>query len=213
MFPGVIGKKIGMTQLFRDDGETVVTAIEAGPCFVTQVKTKEKDGYNAVQLGFGETKLLNSPQKGHLKGIGLFKHLREFRVEDVSSFKLGQKVDVDIFKPGDLVDVTGTSKGKGFAGVVKRHHFAGGPKTHGQSDRHRAPGSVGATTFPGRVLKGTRMAGHMGNARVTVRNLRVVEVDTARHLLLVEGAVPGGRNGLVLVRKAVRGGKDAAKAS
>ncbi len=213
MFPGVIGKKIGMTQLFREDGETVVTAIEAGPCVVTQVKTKEKDGYNAVQLGFGEAKRLNSPEKGHLKGIGLFKHLREFRVGDVSGFAPGQKVDVDIFKPGDLVDVIGTAKGKGFAGVVKRHHFAGGPKTHGQSDRHRAPGSVGATTFPGRVLKGTRMAGHMGDVRVTVRNLRVVEVDPARHLLLVEGAVPGGRNGLVLIRRAVKGSKDADKAS
>jgi len=206
MFPGIIGRKIGMTQLFREDGEIVVTAIEAGPCFVTQVKTKEKDGYNAIQLGFGEAKRLNSPERGHLKGIGLLKHLREFRVEDVSSFTPGQKVDVDIFKPGDLVDVTGTSKGRGFAGVVKRHHFAGGPKTHGQSDRHRAPGSVGATTFPGRVLKGMRMAGHMGNARVTVRNLRVVDVDPARHLLLVEGAVPGGRNGLLLIRKATKGG-------
>lgn len=192
--------------MFRDDGETVVTTIEAGPCVVTQVKTKEKDGYNAVQLGFGEAKRLNSPEKGHLKGLGLFKHLREFRVEDVSGFTVGQKVDVAIFKPGDLVDITGTSKGKGFAGVVKRHHFAGGPKTHGQSDRHRAPGAVGATTFPGRVLKGTRMAGHMGNARVTVRNLKVVEVDPARHLLLVEGAVPGSRNGLVLIRKAAKGG-------
>jgi large subunit ribosomal protein L3 len=206
MFPGIIGRKIGMTQLFREDGEIVVTAIEAGPCFVTQVKTKEKDGYNAIQLGFGEAKRLNSPERGHLKGIGLLKHLREFRVEDASSFTPGQKVDVDIFKPGDLVDVTGTSKGRGFAGVVKRHHFAGGPKTHGQSDRHRAPGSVGATTFPGRVLKGMRMAGHMGNARVTVRNLRVVDVDPARHLLLVEGAVPGGRNGVLLIRKATRGG-------
>jgi len=205
MIPGMIGKKIGMTQLFRDNGETVVTVIEAGPCFVTQIKTEEKDGYNAVQLGFGEAKRLNVPQKGHLKGVGLFKYLREFRVEDVSSFKLGQKVDVDIFKPGDLVDVIGTSKGKGFAGVVKRHHFAGGPKTHGQSDRHRAPGSVGATTFPGRVLKGTRMAGHMGDDRVTVRNLEIVDVDSARNVLLVKGAVPGGRNGLLLIRKAVKG--------
>lgn len=213
MFPGIIGKKIGMTQLFRGDGEKVVTAIEAGPCVVTQVKTKEKDGYNAIQLGFGEAKRLNSPEKGHLKGLGLFKYLREFRVEDVSGFTPGQKVDVDMFKPGDLVDVIGTSKGKGFAGVVKRHHFAGGPKTHGQSDRHRAPGSVGATTFPGRVLKGTRMAGHMGNARVTVRNLKVVEVDPARHLLLVKGAVPGSRNGLVLIRKAIKGGKNADKDS
>lgn len=201
----MIGRKIGMTQLFRDDGEVVVTAIEAGPCVVTQVKTEAKDGYNAVQLGFGEAKRVNSPQKGHLKGTGQFRYLREFGVDDISSVRVGQRVDVDMFKPGDLVDVTGISKGKGFAGVVKRHHFAGGPKTHGQSDRHRAPGSVGATTFPGRVLKGTRMAGRMGNKRVTVRNLKVIEVDTARHLLLVKGAVPGSRKGLLLIRKAGRG--------
>lgn len=201
----MIGRKIGMTQLFRDDGEVVVTAIEAGPCVVTQVKTEAKDGYNAVQLGFGEAKRVNSPQKGHLKGIGQFRYFREFGVDDISSVQVGQRVDVDMFKPGDLVDVTGISKGKGFAGVVKRHHFAGGPKTHGQSDRHRAPGSVGATTFPGRVLKGTRMAGRMGNKRVTVRNLKVIEVDTARHLLLVKGAVPGSRKGLLLIRKAGRG--------
>jgi large subunit ribosomal protein L3 len=201
MIQGMIGRKIGMTQLFRDDGEVVVTAIEAGPCFVTQVKTEAKDGYSAVQLGFGETKLFNSPQKGHLKEIGQFKYLREFSGEDINSVQVGQKVDVDIFKPGDLLDVTGTSKGKGFAGVVKRHHFAGGPKTHGQSDRHRAPGSIGATTSPGRVLKGTRMAGHMGDRRVTVRNLKVVSVDLARHLLLVNGAVPGSKKGLLLIKK------------
>lgn len=205
MIQGVIGKKVGMTQLFRDDGEVVVTAIEAGPCVVTQVKTEAKDGYNAVQLGFGEAKRLNSPQRGHLKGTGQFKYLREFAVDNINSVQVGQRVDVDMFKPGDLVDVTGISKGKGFAGVVKRHHFAGGPKTHGQSDRHRAPGSVGATTFPGRVFKGTRMAGRMGNERVTVRNLKVLEVDTARHLLLVKGAVPGSKKGLLLIRKAVRG--------
>lgn len=205
MIQGVIGRKIGMTQLFRDEGEVVVTAIEAGPCVVTQVKTEAKDGYNAVQLGFGEAKRLNSPQRGHLKGIGQFKYLREFPVDDINSVQVGQRVDVDIFKPGDLVDVTGISKGKGFAGVVKRHHFAGGPKTHGQSDRHRAPGSVGATTFPGRVFKGTRMAGRMGNERVTVRNLKVIEVDAARHLLLVKGAVPGSKKGLLLIRKAIRG--------
>ena len=199
---GTIGRKIGMTQLFRDDGEVVVTAIEAGPCFVTQVKTEAKDGYNAVQIGFGEAKQLNSPEKGHLKDVGQFKYLREFSVDDVSSFKVGQKVDVDMFKPGDLLDVTGISKGKCFAGVVKRYHFAGGPKTHGQSDRHRAPGSIGATTSPGRVLKGTRMAGHMGDRRVTARNLTLLEVDSARHLLLVKGAVPGARKGLLLIKKA-----------
>ena len=202
MIKGTIGRKIGMAQLFRDDGEVVVTAIEAGPCFVTQVKTEAKDGYNAVQLCFGEAKLLNSPQKGHLKEIGQFKHLREFSLDDVNSVQVGQKIDVDMFKPGDLLDVTGISKGKGFAGVVKRHHFAGGPKTHGQSDRHRAPGSIGATTSPGRVFKGTRMAGRMGNRRVTTRNLKVLEVDLARHLLLVRGAVPGARKGLLLIKKA-----------
>ena len=208
----MIGRKIGMTQLFRDDGEVVVTAIEVGPCFVTQVKSEAKDGYNAVQLGFGEAKRLNSPQKGHLKEIGQFKHLREFSVEDVNSVQVGQKVDVDMFKPGDLLDVTGISKGKGFAGVVKRHHFAGGPKTHGQSDRHRAPGSIGATTSPGRVLKGTRMAGHMGDRRVTERNLKVLDVDLARHLLLVKGAVPGSKKGLLLIKKA-GGGKQSASSS
>jgi len=197
----MIGRKMGMTQLFRDDGEVVATAIEAGPCFVTQVKSQDKDGYNAVQLGFGEAKQLNSPQKGHLKEIGQFKHLREFSIEDVSSVQVGQKLDVDMFKPGDLLDVTGVSKGKGFAGVVKRHHFAGGPKTHGQSDRHRAPGSIGATTSPGRVFKGTRMAGHMGDRRVTARNLTVLDVDLARHLLLVKGAVPGSKKGLLLIKK------------
>ena len=205
----MIGRKIGMTQLFRDNGEVVVTAIEVGPCFVTQVKSEAKDGYNAVQLGFGEAKRLNSPQKGHLKEIGQFKHLREFSVEDISSVQVGQKVDVDMFKPGDLLDVTGISKGKGFAGVVKRHHFAGGPKTHGQSDRHRAPGSIGATTSPGRVLKGTRMAGHMGDRRVTERNLKVLDVDSARHLLLVKGAVPGSKKGLLLIKKAGEGKQSA----
>ena len=202
MIQGMIGRKIGMAQLFREDGEVVVTAIEAGPCFVAQVKTEGKDGYNAVQLGFGEAKRLNSPQRGHLKGIGKFKYLREFRVEDVESIQVGQKIDVSMFKSGDLVNVTGVSKGKGFAGVVKRYHFAGGPKTHGQSDRHRAPGSIGATTSPGRVLKGTHMAGRMGNSRVTVSNLEIIDVDSTRHLLLIKGAVPGHKKGILLVKKA-----------
>jgi len=191
-----------MTQLFQEDGEVVVTAIEAGPCFVIQVKTEAKDGYNAVQLGFGEAKALSSPKKGHVKDIGQLKHLREFQVDDVKSVEVGQKVDADMFKPGDLINVIGISKGKGFAGVVKRHHFAGGPKTHGQSDRHRAPGSIGATTSPGRVFKGLRMAGHMGDRRVTQRNLKVLNVDLDRHLLLVRGAVPGARKGLLLIKKA-----------
>jgi large subunit ribosomal protein L3 len=202
MIHGLIGRKIGMTQLFQEDGEVVVTAIEAGPCFVIQVKTEAKDGYNAVQLGFGEAKALSSPKKGHVKDIGQLKHLREFQVDDVKSVQVGQKVDADMFKPGDLIDVIGISKGKGFAGVVKRHHFAGGPKTHGQSDRHRAPGSIGATTSPGRVFKGLRMAGHMGDARVTQRNLKVLNIDLARHLILVRGAVPGARKGLLLIKKA-----------
>jgi large subunit ribosomal protein L3 len=202
MIHGLIGRKIGMTQLFQEDGEVVVTAIEAGPCFVIQVKTEAKDGYNAVQLGFGEAKALSSPKKGHVKDIGQLKHLREFQVDDVKSVQVGQKVDADMFKPGDLINVIGISKGKGFAGVVKRHHFAGGPKTHGQSDRHRAPGSIGATTSPGRVFKGLRMAGHMGDARVTQRNLKVLNVDLARHLILVRGAVPGARKGLLLIKKA-----------
>lgn len=201
MIEGIIGRKIGMTQVFGDDGKVApVTAIIAGPCLVTQVKRVEKEGYDAIQLGFGEAKRINSPQKGHLKKLGMLKHLREFTVADIASVQVGQVVDVSIFKPGDLVDVTGISKGKGFAGVVKRYHFAGGPKTHGQSDRHRAPGSIGATTSPGRVLKGTKMAGHMGSERVTVRHLKVIEADAERNLLLVGGAVPGARNGLVTVR-------------
>jgi large subunit ribosomal protein L3 len=202
MIYGIIGKKIGMTQVFQSDGQVVaVTAIEAGPCFVTQVKTVARDGYNAVQLGFGEVKRLNSPQKGHVKEIGMLKHLREFEVDGIDEVWRGQKIDAGLFQPGDLVDVTGVSKGKGFAGVVKRYHFAGGPKTHGQSDRHRAPGSIGATTTPGRVLKGKRMAGHMGSKRVSVHRREVVESDAARNLLLIKGAVPGARNGLLLIRK------------
>jgi large subunit ribosomal protein L3 len=202
MIEGIIGRKIGMTQVFAENGKVApVTAIEAGPCFVTQIKRVEKEGYDAVQLGFGEAKRLNSPQKGHLRKVGMLKHLREFEASDIASIEVGQRVDVGIFKPGDVVDVTGVSKGKGFAGVVKRHHFAGGPKTHGQSDRHRAPGSIGATTTPGRVFKGKRMAGHMGNERVTVRHLKVIEADAERNLLLVRGAVPGARNGLITIRK------------
>jgi len=202
----IIGKKLGMSQVFEDDGKVAaVTAIEAGPCTVIQVKTVDKDGYNAVQLGFGETKRLKSPQRGHLKEAGQFKYLREFRLDDTKEVEVGQKIDVSLFKAGDLIDITGVSKGKGFAGVVKRYHFAGGPKTHGQSDRHRAPGSIGAGTSPGRVLKGLHMAGHMGNRRVTARNLEIFEADPARNLLLVKGTVPGGKNGLVLIKKSGRG--------
>ncbi len=205
MIQGIIGRKLGMTQIFKDNGKAeAVTAIEAGPCLVIQAKTAAKEGYNAAQLGFGQAKRLKSPQRGHLKELGQFRYLREFRVDDAEAIKVGEKVDVSLFKAGDLVDVTGVSKGKGFAGVVKRHHFAGGPKTHGQSDRHRHPGSIGATTSPGRVFKGTRMAGHMGNNRVTVCHLEVLEADPARNLLLVKGAVPGAKNGLLLIRKSGR---------
>jgi large subunit ribosomal protein L3 len=202
MLQGIIGRKLGITQIFRDNGEAeAVTAIEAGPCAVIQVKTAAKEGYNAVQLGFGEAKRLKSPQRGHLKGLGQFRYLREFRVDDAEAAEVGDRVDVSLFKEGDMVDVTGVSKSKGFAGVVKRHGFAGGPKTHGQSDRHRHPGSIGATTSPGRVFKGMRMAGRMGGERVTVRHLEVFEADPERNLLLVKGAVPGNRNGLLLIRK------------
>ena len=202
MLQEIIGRKLGMTQIFRDNGEReAVTAIEAGPCAIIQVKTATKEGYKAVQLGFGETKRLKSPQRGHLRGLGQFKYLREFRVNDTEAVEVGGRVDVSLFKEGDMVDVSGVSKSKGFAGVVKRHGFAGGPKTHGQSDYHRHPGSIGATTSPGRVFKGMRMAGRMGGGRITVRNLEVFEADPERNLLLVKGAVPGNRNGLLLIRK------------
>ncbi|MFC2001364.1 50S ribosomal protein L3 [Chloroflexota bacterium] len=205
MIQGIIGKKLGMTQIFRENGTSeAVTAIEAGPCAVVQVKTKNKEGYNAAQFGFGEAKRLKSPQRGHIKELGQFKYLREFRLDETKDIEVGQKVDVSLFQVGDLVDITGLSKGKGFAGVVKRHHFAGGPKTHGQSDRHRAAGSIGASASPGRVFKGMRMAGHMGNKQVTVCNLEVFETNPERNLLLVKGAVPGGKNGLLIIRKSVR---------
>jgi large subunit ribosomal protein L3 len=206
MFPGIIGRKIGMTQLFQESGEAmVVTAIQAGPSVVTQIKSRERDGYDAVQVGFIENKVkqsrLSSAEKGHLRGLENVRYLREFRTDDISSVKRGDKVDVGFLKQGDLINVTGFSKGKGFAGVVKRYHFAGGPKTHGQTDRHRAPGSIGATTFPGRVLKGKRMAGHMGNRRVTARKLEVIKADPESNLLLVKGAVPGATGGLLIIEK------------
>ena len=199
---GILGKKIGMTQLYRENLEIAVTAIEAGPCCVTQVKTVEKDKYNAVQLGFGESKKLTKAEKGHLKENGDYRYLRELRTDDVKGYEVGQKIDVSIFKPGDIVQVEGISKGKGFAGGVKRYHFRGGPKTHGQSDRHRAPGSVGSTTTPGRVFKGLRMAGHMGARKVTALNLEVVDVDQAKNIVLLKGAVPGAKGGILLIEKA-----------
>jgi large subunit ribosomal protein L3 len=205
MLKGLIGKKIGMTQIFDEQGVAhPVTIIEAGPCYVTQVRQPERDGYAAVQLGFGEIhpKKLAAGELGHLKANSLspLRFLREFRTKETAS--VGEKVTVDVFSVGENVDVTGTSKGKGFAGAVKRHHFKGGKKTHGQSDRLRAPGSRGAGTTPGRVYKGSRGAGHMGNERVTVQALKVVLVDTERNLLGVHGAVPGGKGGLVVIKEA-----------
>jgi large subunit ribosomal protein L3 len=206
MISGIVGKKLGMSQIFTDNGKAeAVTAIEAGPCTVIQIKTKGKEKYDAVQLGFGEAKKVNSPQRGHLNELGQFRYLREFRVDDTEGIQVGDKVDVSLFEAGDLVDVTGISKSKGFAGVVKRHHFAGGPKTHGQSDRHRHAGSIGASATPSRVLKGMKMAGHMGNDRVTARHLEVFQADPERNLLLVKGAVPGSRNGLLLIKKSKKG--------
>lgn len=203
---GLLGKKVGMTQVFIENGNVVpVTLIEAGPCYVVQKKTKDTDGYNAVQLGFDEVgeRKLSKPEQGHLNKADapMLKHLTEFRGSD-DNLEVGQKVDASIFEVGDLVDVVGTSKGKGFAGVVKRHHFAGGMKTHGQSDRHRAPGSIGAGTTPGRVVKGMRMAGRMGGERVTATNLEVIIVDPDRNLVAVKGAVPGAKNGLVILKEA-----------
>src|SRR5262245_28659162 len=200
---GLLGRKLGMVQ-YIDKGGTVIgcTVVEAGPCLVTQVRTKEKDGYEAVQLGFGNKKRLNEPEKGHLKGLGNFRYLREFRADSLDGIEVGQRIGAELFQAGDKVDVTGVSKGRGFAGGVKRHGFHGGPKTHGQSDRHRAPGSIGSGTTPGRVLKGQKMAGHMGEERTTVRNLEGGEANHAHGILSVKGPVPGAKDGLVRIRKA-----------
>ncbi len=203
MAEGLLGRKRGMTQIFDEKGQVIpVTVLEVGPCFVTQIKNVERDGYTAIQLGFEETRKLNKPLRGHLKQNPPLRHLREVRTGDIDKHQLGEKLDVALFTKGELVDVSGVSKGKGTAGVVKRHHFHGGPKTHGQSDRLRRPGASSATTTPGRVLKGTRRAGHMGNEHKTSQNLEVVMVDAERNLLAVRGAVPGAKNGLVFVKKA-----------
>ena len=206
MLKGLIGKKIGMTQIFDEQGVAhPVTIIEAGPCFVTQVRTPENEGYSAVQLGFGELhpKRLTGGELGHLKAkeIPPLRFLREFRAKTVD-MNVGDKLTVETFAVGERVDVIGTSKGKGFAGVVKRHHFSGQPKTHGASDRTRAPGSSGATTTPGRVYKGTRRSGHMGSDRVTVQGLKVVLVDAERNLLGLHGAVPGPKGGVIMIKEA-----------
>ena len=202
MLQGFLGKKIGMTQLFREDGRVVpVTVIEAGPCVVTQVKTKETDGYEAIQLGYGDVKRRNKPEAGHLKDSRLSRYLREVTTDDTSEFTVGQTIGVDIFQAGEKIDVIGKSKGRGFAGTMKRWDFGGGPRTHGQSDRARAPGSIGGGTTPGKVYKGLKMSGHMGNRRITVKGLDIVEIDAERNLLMIKGGIPGATNSLVQIRR------------
>ena len=202
MIKAILGKKLGMTQYIYDDGRMVpVTIIKAGPCTITQLKTTEKDGYEGVQLGFQAAKKANKAKRGHLNATNLFRYLREVPAETLEGLEVGQKIGPDIFKAGEHVALVGTSRGRGFQGTVKRHGFGGGSRTHGQSDRLRAPGSIGMGTTPGRVFKGKKMSGHMGNVRVTVKNLEVVDIDQERDLLLVKGGVPGAPQGLVMVRK------------
>ncbi|MBE3593242.1 MAG: 50S ribosomal protein L3 [Thermoanaerobacter sp.] len=208
MKKGILGKKHGMTQIFNEKGEVIpVTVIEAGPCVVVQKKTVETDGYNAIQVGFGDVKekRLTKPLIGHFKKVGVpFKrYLREFKLDDISGYEVGSEIRVDIFKPGDRVDVTGISKGKGFAGVVKRYGANRGPMSHG-SKYHRRVGSMGATTDPGRTFKGKIMPGHMGHERVTIQNLEVVKVDPELNLLLVKGSVPGPKGSLLIIKDSVK---------
>ncbi|MCY7361254.1 MAG: 50S ribosomal protein L3 [Ignavibacteria bacterium] len=203
---GILGKKIGMTTIFEKNGNAVpCTVIEAGPCFITQIKTKDSDGYESVQLGFEEKKEKNTtkPLIGKFKKIKVpvLRHLKEIRDFPTAELKEGGQILVDIFKEGDMVKVTGVSKGKGFQGVVKRHGFAGGQRTHGQSDRERAPGSIGGSSYPSRVFKGQRMAGRMGGDRISVRNMRVVKIFLDSNLILIKGAVPGTKTGLVEIYK------------
>ncbi|MGQ0608532.1 MAG: 50S ribosomal protein L3 [Chloroflexota bacterium] len=203
---GLIGRKLGMTRIFADDGSVVpVSVIEATPNTVTRLRDVEKDGYAAVQLGAGVARRATKPVAGQFKHLDKElqrpKHVREVRLDETDGYEVGQQLGVDTFEAGELVDVTGVSKGHGFTGVIERHNFKRGPKTHG-SDHHRAPGSIGAGTYPGRVWKGTKMAGHMGNEQVTVKKLKVVKIDPERNLILVRGAVPGARNGMLLVQKA-----------
>lgn len=220
---GLLGVKLGMSQVFDEDGVvTPVTIIQAGPCFVTQIKKEDTDGYTAVQLGFGEVKekRLSKGEKGHLglletdkkqsrrkkkAGLPAVRHLKEFRTKDISTYEIGQVLTVAQFETGEKVDVTGKSKGRGFAGVVKRYGFGGGIKTHGQSDRWRAPGSIGATSGTGHVFKGKKMAGRMGNKRKTAQNLEVMRIDPERNLIAVKGPVPGAKGSLVVIRQAAKG--------
>lgn len=195
----ILGKKVEMTQKFQEDGTVVpVTVVQAGPCVITQVKAGDKNGYTALQIGFGQKRVLNKPITGHLKGLDNFRYLREFRVDKVDNFQRGQIFDVSSFQAGDILSVTAISKGKGFQGVVKRHGFHGSPASHGHKDQLRMPGSIGATDAA-RVFKGTRMGGHMGDATITTKNLELIEVDTEKNLLYIKGSVPGARKALVTV--------------
>lgn len=207
---GILGRKIGMTQIFTEAGEVVpVTVVEAGPVVVTQVKTIENDGYNAVQVGFvdAKEKSLNKPQKGHLAAANtLKKHLKEFRVESVDAYTVGQEIKADVFAAGEMIDVTGISKGKGFQGPIKRHGQSRGPESHGSS-YHRRPGSMGACSYPGRVFKNKKLAGHMGSVKVTVQNLEVVRVDADKNFILVKGAIPGAKGSVVTLKEAVKASK------
>ena len=207
---GILGRKIGMTQIFTEAGEVVpVTVVEAGPVVVTQVKTIENDGYNAVQVGFvdAKEKSLNKPQKGHLAAANVLKkHLKEFRVEAVDAYTVGQEIKADVFAAGEMIDVTGISKGKGFQGPIKRHGQSRGPETHG-SRYHRRPGSMGACSYPGRVFKNKKLAGHMGSVKVTVQNLEVVRIDAEKNLILVKGAIPGAKGSVVTIKEAVKASK------
>lgn len=207
---GILGRKIGMTQIFTEAGEVVpVTVVEAGPVVVTQVKTIENDGYNAVQVGFvdAKEKSLNKPQKGHLAAANVLKkHLKEFRVESVDAYTVGQEIKADVFVAGEMIDVTGISKGKGFQGPIKRHGQSRGPESHG-SRYHRRPGSMGACSYPGRVFKNKKLAGHMGSVKVTVQNLEVVRVDAEKNFILVKGAIPGAKGSVVTIKEAVKASK------
>ena len=207
---GILGTKLGMTQIFTEDGIVIpVTVVEAGPVVVTQIKTTEKDGYNAIQVGFEDAKekSLNKPQKGHLAAANVLKkHLKEFRVDSVEGYTVGQEINADLFAAGEIIDVTGISKGKGFQGPIKRHGQSRGPESHG-SRYHRRPGSMGACSFPGRVFKNKKLAGHMGSVKVTVQNLEVVKVDADKNLILVKGAIPGAKGSVVTIKEAVKSSK------
>ena len=207
---GILGTKLGMTQIFTEEGIVLpVTVVEAGPVVVTQIKTTEKDGYNAIQVGFKDAKekSLNKPQKGHLAAANVLKkHLKEFRVEAVDAYTVGQEIKADVFAAGEMIDVTGISKGKGFQGPIKRHGQSRGPESHG-SRYHRRPGSMGACSYPGRVFKNKKLAGHMGSVKVTVQNLEVVRVDADKNFILVKGAIPGAKGSVVTLKEAVKASK------